>query len=198
MFGIKQQQHVTVVRSHCYYFFPSRVCREKHLFAHKQKRLTVACIAASAVISNNRSARRNGYRSTPSENAGQSSLLPPRSWMHLSLEDWMKSWLCWFSKYLVNNTLIPSDSFLKMTSLGLRKHKKNTSGPLFTGHRKPSARLACFARSGLCTELMLCLGTRREEKVSFFLLRQCVFFLHNSPSQVVLVGYLMLLVFARV
>lgn len=51
-------------------FFPSRVCREKHLFAHKQKRLTVACIAASAVISNNRSARRNGYRSTPSENAG--------------------------------------------------------------------------------------------------------------------------------
>lgn len=113
--------------------------------------------------------------------------------MYLSLEDWMKSWLCWFSKYLVKNTLIPFGQFLKMTSLGLRKHKKNTSGPLFTGHRKPSARVACFARPGLCTELVLCLGTRREGKVLFiFLLRQWVFFLHNSPSQVVLVGYLML------
>lgn len=57
------------------------------------------------------------------------------------------------------------------------------------GHRKPSARVACFGRPGLRTELMLFLGTRRKGK--FYLLRQCIFFLHNSPSWVLLVGYLM-------
>lgn len=50
-------------------------------------------------------------------------------------------------------------------------------------------RVACFGRPGLRTELTLFLGTRRKKK--FYLLRQCIFFLHNSPSRVLLVGYLM-------
>lgn len=73
-------------------FFPPEFAGQNTFLPTNRKGFTLACIAASAVISNNRSARRNGYRSAPSENTGWSSLLPPESWTYLSLEDWMKSW----------------------------------------------------------------------------------------------------------